>query len=44
MAHLDKWLIRAAILGLVATVLAAGLFWLALTRPVAMAAALGRIF
>jgi hypothetical protein len=44
MAQLDKWLVRAAVLGLVATVLAAGLFWLLLTRPVAMAAVLGRIF
>jgi hypothetical protein len=44
MAQLDKWLVRAAFLGLVATVLAAGLFWLVLTRPVALATVLGRIF
>ena len=44
MGQLDKWLVRAAILGGVATVLAAGLFWLLLTRPVAMAIVLGRVF
>ena len=44
MAQLDKWLMRAAVLGLAATVLAAGLFWLLLTRPVAVATVLGRIF
>jgi hypothetical protein len=44
MTHLDKWLVRAAILGAAATVLAAGLFWLVLTRPVAIAIVLDRAF
>lgn len=44
MGHLDKWLVRAAILGAAATVLAAGLFWLLLTRPVAVAVVLDRVF
>ena len=44
MATLDKWLIRAAVLGATAAVLAAGLFWLMLTQPVAMAQALDRAF
>jgi hypothetical protein len=44
MAQLDKWLVRAAFLGLAATVLAGALFWLLLTRPVAMATVLGRVF
>jgi len=44
MAQLDKWLIRAAILGGAAAVLAGGLFWLLVTRPVAMATMLGRLF
>jgi hypothetical protein len=44
MQHLDKWLVRAAILGGVAAVLAAGLFWLLLTRPVAVASVLERMF
>jgi hypothetical protein len=44
MAHLDRWLMRAAILGVTATLLAGGLFWLLLTRPVAVATVLGRIF
>jgi hypothetical protein len=44
MAKLDTWLVRAAILGGTAAVLAGGLFWLLLTRPVAMATVLGRIF
>jgi hypothetical protein len=44
MATLDKWLIRTAILGGTAAVVAAGLFWLVLTRPVALASVLDRIF
>jgi hypothetical protein len=42
MAHLDKWLVRAAILGATAAVLGAGLFWLVLTQPVALAAIIER--
>jgi hypothetical protein len=44
MASLDKWLTRVAILGAVAGVAAGALFWLVLTRPVALAAVLDRIF
>jgi hypothetical protein len=44
MAHLEKWLVRAAILGGTAAVVAVGLLWLLLTRPVAVAAVLGRLF
>ena len=44
MATLDKWLIRTAILGGTAGLVAAGLFWLVLTRPVALASVLERIF
>jgi hypothetical protein len=44
MATLDKWLIRTAILGGTAAVAAAGLFWLVLTRAVALASILDRIF
>jgi hypothetical protein len=44
MATLDKWLIRTAILGGTAAVVAAGLFWLVLTRPVAVASVLDRLF
>lgn len=44
MTQLDKWLVRAAILGGTAAVLAAGLFWLLLTRPVAVATVLQQLF
>ena len=44
MTRRDKWLVRAAVLGTVATVLAVAVFWLVLTRPVAMAAVLDRAF
>ncbi len=44
MTRRDKWLVRAAILGGVATLLAAGVFWLVLTRPVALAMVLDRAF
>ena len=42
MAHLDKWLVRAAILGAAAAALGAGLFWLVLTQPVALATIIER--
>jgi hypothetical protein len=42
MAHLDKWLVRAAILGAAAAALAGGLFWLVLTQPVALATIIER--
>ena len=44
MAQLDKWLMRAAILGGATAVVAAGLFWLVVTRPVAVALVLDRVF
>lgn len=44
MAQLDTWLMRAALVGATACVLAAGLFWLVLTRPVAVAMVLERAF
>ena len=40
---LDKWLTRLAILGAAAAVVAGTVFWLVLTRPVALAAVLDRI-
>ena len=43
MASLDKWLTRLAILGAAAAVVAGTLFWLVLTRPVAVADLLHRI-
>jgi hypothetical protein len=44
MTHFDKWLVRAAILGGSAALVAAALCWLLLTRPVAVASALERMF
>jgi len=44
MARLNKWMIGAAILGGTAAVLAAGLFYLLLTRPVAVATVLEQMF
>jgi len=43
MASFDKWLTRLAILGAAAAIAAGTLFWLVLTRPVALAAVLDRI-
>lgn len=40
---LDKWLTRLAILGTAAAIAAGTLFWLVLTRPIALAAVLDRI-
>ena len=44
MARLNKWLVGAAILGATAAALAAGLFYLLLTRPVAVATVLEQMF
>jgi hypothetical protein len=44
MAHLNKWMVGAAIIGTTAAVLAAGLFYLLLTRPVAVASVLEQVF
>ena len=44
MTQIDKWLIRLALVGVTACVLAGGLFWLVLTRPVAVAMVLDRAF
>ena len=44
MAQLDKWLVRGAIFGTTAAVIGAAIFWLVLTRPVALAMALDRAF
>jgi hypothetical protein len=41
--ELDKWLTRLAIVGAAAGVAAGALFWLVLTRPVALAALLDRL-
>ena len=43
-AQLDKWLVRLAIIGAAAAVIGAGLFWLVLTQPVALAGLLDRAF
>jgi hypothetical protein len=40
----SRWLVPVAIVGLTATILAAGLFWAVLTRPVAAAQFLGAAF
>jgi hypothetical protein len=42
--HLDRWLVRAAILGGIAALIGAGLFWLILTRPVEIAGVLHKAF
>ena len=39
-----RWLVPVAIVGLTATILAAGLFWALMTRPVAAAQFLGSTF
>jgi hypothetical protein len=44
MAHLNKWLVRVAILGGTAALIAASLFYLVLTRPVAVATVLEQMF
>jgi len=44
MSQLNKWMVRAAILGGTAAVLAGGLFYLLLTRPVAVATVLEQMF
>ena len=44
MARMNRWLVGAAILGATAAALAAGLFYLLLTRPVAVASALEQMF
>ena len=44
MAKLDKWLMRAAIVGVTAGTLGAAFLWLVLTRPVAVAMVLDRTF
>jgi len=44
MAQLDKWLMRAAVFGAVAAMIGAGVFWLVLTQPVALALSLDRAF
>lgn len=40
----SRWLVPVAVVGLTATILAAGLFWAVLTRPVAAAQFLGGAF
>lgn len=39
-----RWLVSMAVIGTTAAVVGAGLFWLVLTRPVAVAAMLGQVF
>lgn len=43
MTRTDKWLTAVAVFGMAAGALAAGLFWMVLTRPVALVEALGRL-
>ena len=43
-AQLDKWLVRLAIIGAAAAAIGAGLFWLVLTQPLALASFLERTF
>ena len=40
----SRWLVPVAIVGVTATILAAGLFWAVLTQPVAAAQFLGSTF
>ena len=40
----SRWLVPVAVVGLTATILAAGLFWVFMTRPVAAAQFLGSTF
>jgi hypothetical protein len=40
----EKWLVRAAVVGGAVSLIAAGLFWLVLTQPVAVAQVLDRAF
>jgi hypothetical protein len=40
----NRWLVPVAIVGVTATILAAGLFWALMTRPVAAAQFLGNTF
>ena len=40
----NRWLVPVAIVGLTATILAVGLFWALMTRPVAAAQFLGSTF
>ena len=40
----SRWLVPVAVVGATATILAAGLFWLLMTRPVAAAQFLGAAF
>lgn len=42
--HLDRWLVRVAILGGIAALIGAGLFWLIVTRPVEIASVLEKTF
>ena len=44
MTKANRWLVLVAIVGATAAVVAAGLFWLVLTRPIAVAQALGQAF
>jgi hypothetical protein len=44
MTYLDKWLMRAGIVGAVAAALGIAIVWLVLTRPVALATVLNRAF
>jgi hypothetical protein len=43
MSTAEKWVTTMAVFGLTAGVLAAGLLWMVLTRPVALAEALARL-
>jgi hypothetical protein len=40
----EKWMVRAAVVGGAVSLIAAGLFWLVLTQPVAVAQVLDRAF
>ena len=42
MSKRQRWLVGIAIVGTVASMMAAGLLWLLLTQPVAVVEALGR--
>ena len=44
MTAMNKWLIGVGVVGTIAAAVGAGLFWLVLTRPVAVAQALGQTF
>ena len=44
MTGLNRWVVAVGIVGLTAMLAAAGLFWMAVTRPVALAEFVQKVF